>query len=111
MNTIVRRTPEEVKALWVAALRSGVYQQTSRVLHREENGEFCPLGVLYDLAVEDGGKPWGEHMYAKAMPPPCFERFLRKVAPPFNVIVKMNDADGATFHQIADYIENYRSRK
>lgn len=44
---------EEIKAEWVAALRSGEYKQGQGVL-RSRNDEFCCLGVLCDLAVKDG---------------------------------------------------------
>lgn len=52
----------EVKAKWLAALRSGEYNQTTSVLCRlpeddGENGEVvshCCLGVLCELAKEDG---------------------------------------------------------
>jgi hypothetical protein len=47
----------EVKEKWVAALRSGEYQQTKSYLHLvEEDGvdRFCCLGVLCDLAAQEG---------------------------------------------------------
>jgi hypothetical protein len=55
----------EVKALWLSALRSGDYQQTTGKLHRVaiEAGTvtgdvtpagFCCLGVLCDVAVKNG---------------------------------------------------------
>lgn len=37
---------------WIAALRSGKYKQTTGVLCRE--GAYCCLGVLCELAIEDG---------------------------------------------------------
>lgn len=43
---------KEIKQLWVAALRSGEYQQGYGYLNR--NGDFCCLGVLCDLAVKAG---------------------------------------------------------
>lgn len=39
----------KVKALWLEALRSGVYEQTNMYLSR--NGKYCCLGVLCELAV------------------------------------------------------------
>lgn len=45
-------TPEftpELKAKWVAALRSKDYRQGFGYL-RNPNGDFCCLGVLYDVA-------------------------------------------------------------
>lgn len=41
---------EEIKKIWVEALRSGRYRKGTRVL-RNINNEFCCLGVLCDLYV------------------------------------------------------------
>jgi hypothetical protein len=46
----------DIKAQWVAALRSGEYQQGRSLLRREEC--FCCLGVLCDLAVKAGVVSW-----------------------------------------------------
>jgi hypothetical protein len=40
---------QEVKAMWVAALRSGNYQQTDGQLH-DGDGCYCCLGVLCDIS-------------------------------------------------------------
>lgn len=51
---------KDIKAKWVEALRSGKYKQGAAALKRvwseenEENVEYCCLGVLCELAVEDG---------------------------------------------------------
>jgi hypothetical protein len=50
-------TPEEVGALWVRALRSGDYEQTTGRLTRvDDDGTMrhCCLGVLCELAVKHG---------------------------------------------------------
>lgn len=47
-----------IKAQWVAALRSGEYQQGRNFLRTDEG--FCCLGVLCDLAVKAGVADWGE---------------------------------------------------
>lgn len=44
----------EIKAQWIAALRSGEYEQGIGALHCE--GKFCCLGVLCDVAVRAGQK-------------------------------------------------------
>lgn len=48
----------EIKAKWVAALRSGEYRQGRNVLKQafssKDTPQFCCLGVLCDLAVKDG---------------------------------------------------------
>lgn len=43
---------QEVKILWVNALRSGNYKQTKKAL-ADSNG-YCCLGVLCDLAIQNG---------------------------------------------------------
>lgn len=48
----------EVKAKWVAALRSGEYKQAVRCL-RSEDG-FCCLGVLDDIHAKEIGAEWRE---------------------------------------------------
>jgi hypothetical protein len=42
----------DIKERWVAALRSGEYRQAEGYLRTEEG--FCCLGVLCELAVQDG---------------------------------------------------------
>lgn len=45
-------TPKEVRQLWVKALRSGEYQQGKKYL-KTNDGKYCCLGVLTDLAVKN----------------------------------------------------------
>lgn len=52
------RMDPEVKARWVAALRSGEYKQTKRALRLD--GGHCCLGVLCDLYAKEHGFAW-EH--------------------------------------------------
>jgi hypothetical protein len=54
----------EIKAAWIAALRSGKYQQTTGRL-RDSNG-FCCLGVLCDLAANTGVVGWGSDTLGNA---------------------------------------------
>lgn len=46
----------EIKYRWVNALTSGDYQQGNRRLHTVQDGvhKFCCLGVLCEIAVQDG---------------------------------------------------------
>ena len=46
----------EIKQKWVAALRSGEYEQTEGVL-RNGNG-YCCLGVLCDIYSKETGVEW-----------------------------------------------------
>lgn len=50
---------EEIKTKWVAALRSGEYNQGVRALRYRDGGEdwYCCLGVLCELAVAEGVIP------------------------------------------------------
>lgn len=43
----------DVKAKWIEALRSGEFDQVDGYLNKDDSG-FCCLGVLCELAVEDG---------------------------------------------------------
>ena len=52
---------QEVKAQWVAALRSGAYEQGRSHLRSTED-KFCCLGVLCDVAVEQGLATWQPSM-------------------------------------------------
>lgn len=46
----------DVKASWLEALRSGAYKQGSVFLNGPDG--FCCLGVLTNLAVQDGVGEW-----------------------------------------------------
>lgn len=47
---------QDIKKRWVEALRSGKYKQTRGAL-KDDQG-FCCLGVLCDLAAQDGIGKW-----------------------------------------------------
>lgn len=96
---------DEWKAKWVAALRSGEYKQISGQL-RNAAGHCC-LGVLCDISGAGG---WSDNNYIAADDE-------RSGSLPFGVLdltdisfaderrlADMNDS-GATFAEIADYIE------
>jgi hypothetical protein len=117
---------KEVITKWVAALRSGKYEQTKKFLH--DWSGYCCLGVLCDLAVQ-----------AAVIPPPGFEngrytygkgKTQSNVVPPKEVdawigaesytvhlpnvadtddgrtfLTTMNDGMGKSFSEIADAIE------
>lgn len=44
----------DIKQKWIEALRSGEYVQGTGCLHNADNGSFCCLGVLCDLADQEG---------------------------------------------------------
>lgn len=68
-KTKIKLKPE-IKARWLAALRSGHYQQgygRLRTRYTDDRpDEFCCLGVLTDLAVGEGVGAWGESVASLA---------------------------------------------
>jgi hypothetical protein len=99
----------DVKAKWVAALRSGEYKQTRGVLADKQG--FCCLGVLCEIAVRGGAiddydgddsvpsfavQDWAglEHRN----PSVFFDNFSTNLA-------DVNDGHLQTFAVIADVIE------
>jgi len=104
----------ELKARWVAALRSGTYAQTQNVLRNHEG--FCCLGVLCDLVDPDGWQePNGDETkfgyldpeskgYAETYEPPV-EITTRAGLYDTGIFMEMNDNLGNSFDEIADYIE------
>ena len=47
---------QEIKTAWIAALRSGQYEQTTKRLRTPDG--YCCLGVLCDLATQEGIVAW-----------------------------------------------------
>lgn len=70
----------EVKAKWVAALRSGEYKQSRERVLADGRGGFCCLGVLCDLYAKATGSQWEPDVGGLALPngglyyPPEFVR-------------------------------------
>ena len=111
---------QEVKDVWLDALRSGDYKQGQNALKQieldyEGVGDddqprrtecFCCLGVLADLANDGNWKP-------QAINP--FTEFAAFTTPDFSILplgkgaqaslVELNDTKRFTFDQIADVIE------
>lgn len=122
----------EIKKKWVDALRSGKYTQGRGYL-RDENNRFCCLGVLCDvLAPEgwtetvedpdyDGDEYRGYYAFIEQLPEACnheevkytthLPHGIRKVCEVENQfaaqdqLIDMNDEKRASFHEIADWIE------
>lgn len=104
----------EVKAKWLAALRSGEYKQGRGFLQRD--GKFCCLGVLCDLHdKETGGEGWKSnnscvksYQGAQYMAPLTVARWAGIEADLSRDSVylwaSLND-EGKTFAEIADIIE------
>ncbi|SRR6266851_385778 len=96
----------DIKEKWVAALRSGKYQQT-REGYLQKDGRFCCLGVLCDLldpakwATEHGDTRWDGNI--SMLPGHVSERTAIAAHIPSELIT-MNDTD-QSFAEIADWIE------
>jgi hypothetical protein len=83
-----------LKTKWVEALRSGQFNQTQGSLKRGKDA-FCCLGVLceivgYSTDASDAGQTY-----------PLLDKLVSNYGP----IVVMNDDEGKSFAEIADFIE------
>lgn len=104
---------KDIKALWLASLRSGQYKQGVRLL-RSPAEEFCCLGVL--CAIHRDHAPEGErgrwcrtddnyvYMSMGGMPPSVVTRWAELPDRDATTLATMNDS-GKTFEEIATYIE------
>jgi hypothetical protein len=99
----------QLKAKWVEALRSGEYQQGLRALRK--GNSFCCLGVLCDVMGAEWDK--GEDDLNATLNGEKQDYYLAPEALAVvgmtdkeqEVLYGMNDNEGKTFPQIADYIE------
>lgn len=107
----------EIKQLWIAALRSGEYEQGQYQLRYEDS--YCCLGVLCELGVKAGviqpaervGE--GDYEYAQHtsfLPSDVYDwselvdvRVKGILAT--NRLTSMNDSQKLSFIEIADFIE------
>lgn len=92
----------ELRRRWCEALRSGTYPRGKFVL-KSSQGQYCALGVLYDLA----GLKWVEPKDDRC----CYDTenvywyvHLGLTTADFRVIGSMNDNDTST-EEIAEWIE------
>lgn len=82
---------------WVAALRSGKYQQGKNALCIE--GKFCCLGVAHECLV-------GEGKITRPNDFDAYNRILKELEiTSYDQFVRFNDKYGMTFEQIADEVE------
>jgi hypothetical protein len=110
---------KEIKAKWVAALRSGKYKQTTGALRRGDS--FCCLGVLCNLHAEAHPKTAAKqksinyYMGEGGVLPQAVLRWAGLGKYNVDVAVKykdiktnladLNDRKGLSFKQIANVIE------
>ena len=113
----------EIKAKWVAALRSGEYRQSTRRVLSDGDGGWCCLGVLCDLYAKETGAAWQPLADGMALPsgglyyPPAYVREWARFhedSQPVSIggarasVAVHNDGvsiPGRTFAEIADAIE------
>ena len=112
-------TPQEVRAAWTKALRSGKYRQGTgclKVSKPEGLSEYCCLGVLCDLAVPAGittanaeidNDERGTYILfgdMSAFLPVSVREWVGNL--PEDTLITMNDKQNATFEEIATFIDN-----
>lgn len=118
---------KEIKKLWVDALRSGSYEQGKGCLNNADDGTFCCLGVLCDIAHEAGITSM-ESAESVDDPYIMYSYGGNKYALPYEVstwaglssddpvlvtkeghnfmVSYLNDQEEYTFEQIADLVED-----
>lgn len=113
MNTETK-LPEDFKAKWIAALRSGEYKQGKCSLYDPMTDSYCCHGVagyLYGISKEAlAGKPYiGDDSTKELAPPDGYPSVLismtnKSVGETVYYLAGMNDSE-RSFSEIADYIE------
>ena len=108
---------EEIKDIWVAALRSGKHRQAKGTLHVYRGG-YCCLGELCELAVQAGvidvpipvQNRWEFDHHTGNLPPSVMRwsgirdrcGAIRK-----NLCLSVLNDNGKTFAEIADIIDEH----
>jgi hypothetical protein len=99
----------EIKAVWVKALRSGRYKQGMRALCTVDE-RWNPFGVLADACFEfewelDGHEEvWLCHLSSSLLPAWLLAEAGLSLRDE-RIVVSMNDIQGKSFKQIADWVE------
>jgi hypothetical protein len=106
----------EIKAQWLAALRSGEYEQGSGTL-KTDLGQYCCMGVLCKLAADQDVVSEKDEFYGQMYP--SYKVITWSGIPTLNPVVTvnglgsegrvnladLNDTYNYSFAQIADLIE------
>lgn len=106
---------DEVKALWLSALLSKTYKQTTGELQATENGKtgYCCLGVLCDISPivgtwkpgeSDDGKTWFSFGGHSEFPPDSVLGWAGLDQEVTDTLASMNDG-GDSFNKIAIWID------
>lgn len=97
---------------WIKALRSGRYKQGQETLYNKVDKTYCCLGVYARVNKMKGHRNMGRfvdedepegpvHIYGS------FRSLSSKEFPDIYELIDLNDVEGKTFEEIADYIEDY----
>ena len=113
---------------WVEALRSGEYKQTTKYLYCEDKDAYCALGVgcmiagVKDPSFLDGWSSpkqvidfvemtdgvYLDPEYLEDLIVVKYEEFFDSIDTDFeNRINELNEDEGASFDEIAQFIEDY----
>lgn len=99
---------QTVKKKWVEALRSDRYDQTRGYL--KYGSCFCVLGVLCDIVDPNGWKPYNRDSQSwrgeAGVIPSKLCSAIHLKGKDAGRLMQMNDGEGKTFKELADYIEN-----
>ena len=92
---------KEIKTKWLAALRSGKYEQGFGAL-KTPSGHCC-LGVLCDVIDPTA---WKRNCHrGRVQTPGEYVRSLLPSSFNFDILVEMNDENHDSFENIANYID------
>lgn len=94
----------DIKALWLEALRSGLYRQGRGRLRRSRNNTFCCLGVLCDVIAP---KDWKNEKHQGFTNLPSVQIGIQAGLAGIEIrkLARLNDSDRVDFPEIADWIE------
>lgn len=97
-----------LKKKWVKALRSKKFIQRTRSLSDRSYGTFCCLGVLCEVAeIEKGGD--GTYKSGTGYVEGCLSDTLLEQfeidADSHSKLINMNDDEGLSFSDIADWVD------
>ena len=106
INTGLQSITKELKDQWVAALRSGKYEQGRGLLLKDD--KFCCIGVLCDIInptdwVYSSTIGPGIYSYTRGIHYAPVEILSLNIQTPLSI---MNDEEGKSFNEIADWIED-----
>lgn len=100
---------KEAISTWIAALRSGEYNQAQSSLYDENSCSFCCLGVyaqvngLADFKLHDFSLDIDQNSIYKEIYETVDHDFAWS-------LIRLNDSSGFNFNQIADVIEEEYSK-